>query len=75
MGQEKGIKEHTSVLNAKLTKMEIEKMTEKERELRIWNHGRALDIEMIKSEQSWHKKWDEDRKYYKEHGHYPEQVV
>ncbi len=55
--------------------METEKVTEKEREQSIWNHCKALDAEMIKSEQRWHKKWANDRKYYEDHGHYPEQVV
>jgi len=41
----------------------------------ILKHCKDLDAGMLKVEQGWHKKWEDDRKYYEEHGHYPESEV
>lgn len=72
MGQEKEIKECANVLNTKLTKMEMEKITQEEREISIWNHCAALDAEMLKIDQRRHKKWEADREYFEKHGHHPD---
>jgi len=68
MEREKEIKKRAEVLNDKMDKFDA-----RDKQHRIWDHCKALDEEMLKVEQEWHKKWEEDRKHYEKHGYYPEQ--
>ena len=43
-----------------------------EKQQRIWDHCKALDTEMLKVDQKWHKKWEADREYFEKHGHHPD---